>query len=156
MALKLEFNFDPASLDEINYFELNHKIVLPEDYKIFLTKYNGGKPVVRRFETIDGKHTTSLMLLYPFSQSYTPNVISTYKEISEGLYIPSNIFVIGNDPIDNKVCVSISGDDNGAVYYWSMDMEEFDSEDFSPSYKHMSLVAKSFTEFLDKLFSPED
>lgn len=156
MNIKLEVSFDRTNITEINTFEYTQNIILPEDYKNFLIEFNGGKPVVRRFETIDGKHTSSLMLLFPITKNSEPNLISMYNEFNREQIIPSNLLAIGNDPIDNIICISTSGNDVGCVYYWSVDMEEFDEEDFQPSYKYMSLIANSFTEFMGNLFLPKD
>lgn len=158
MNIELEVSFERTNTieTEILDFEYKHNITLPEDYKRFLAVYNGGKPVIRRFETIDEKHTSSLMLLYPVTKNFEPNLISTFKELNREQILPSNLLAIGIDPIDNLICISTSGSDFGYVYYWSLDMEELDKEGFQPTYKYMSLIARNFTEFIKNLFSPED
>lgn len=156
MNIKLEVSFESTNITEINMFEKSQNIILPDDYKDFLMKFNGGKPAVRRFETMDGKHTSSLMLLFPITKNFQPNLKSAYNEYNREQIIPSNLLAIGNDPIDNIICISTSGKDVGCVYYWSLDLEEFDEEDFQPSSKNMSLIAKSFTEFIGNLFLPKD
>ena len=35
-------------------------------------------------------------------------------------------------------------------------MEEFNEDEYVPSYKYMSLVAKNFNDFINGLFVPED
>lgn len=77
-------------------------------------------------------------------------------EFNESKIIPSNLLSIGDDPIENKICISVSGDDKGYIYYWSLDMEDIDEEDYLPSYKNMSLIAKSFTEFMNGLCVTEE
>ncbi|WHX47198.1 SMI1/KNR4 family protein [Paenibacillus woosongensis] len=122
----------------------------------FILKYNGGKPVIRRFSTLDDKQTSLLMLLFPLSESNEPNLEGNYMEFNESKIIPSNLLSIGDDPIENKICISVSGDDKGYIYYWSLDMEDIDEEDYLPSYKNMSLIAKSFTEFMNGLCVTEE
>ncbi|NEW09773.1 hypothetical protein GK047_28030 [Paenibacillus sp. SYP-B3998] len=63
---------------------------------------------------------------------------------------------IGHDPVENKIFISLSGNDKGRVYYWSLDMEDIDEDEYLPSYKHMSLVAKNFTDLINNLLIPED
>lgn len=146
--IKLETTFNNVSEVAIKRFEKTYNLTLPREYKQFMLANNGGKPIARRFVTKDGKQTSSLMLLYPISQEESPNMSMIYEEINER--IPGDLLVIGEDPIDNKICLSLSGKDKGAVYYWSLDME--DSEE--PSYEHFSLVADRFSEFMSNLYVP--
>lgn len=155
MSINFEYSFEPTNILKIKEFESKYNIVLPEDYKKFLLENNGGKPSTRRFETADGKHTSSLMLLFPLAADKEPNLVSVYKEFNmEGL-IHSDFLAIGNDPIENKICICVKGNDIGSIYYWSLDMEEFDENEYVPSYKYMSLVAKNFNDFINGLFVPE-
>ncbi|GAA0135331.1 SMI1/KNR4 family protein [Paenibacillus sp. YSY-4.3] len=156
MNVRFEYNFEPTGIKDIEALEGKYNIELPEDYKTFLLEYNGGKPVIRRFSTLDDKQTSSLMLLFPLSESNEPNLEGNYMEFNESKIIPSNLLPIGDDPIENKICISLSGNDRGYIYYWSLDMEDIDEEDNLPSYKNMSLIAKSFTEFTNGLFVTEE
>ena len=95
------------------------------------------------------------MLLFPLAADKEPNLVSVYKEFNmEGL-IHSDFLEIGNDPIENKICICVKGNDIGSIYYWSLDMEEFDENEYVSSYKYMSLVAKNFNDFINVLFVPE-
>lgn len=95
------------------------------------------------------------MLVLPLSEIDQPNLDSGYKEFNIEKLVHSDFLVIGNDPIENKICISINGKNRGAIYYWSLDMEEFEEDKYLPSYKYMSLVADNFTDFINKLFVPE-
>lgn len=95
------------------------------------------------------------MLLFPLSESNEPNLVSVYKEFNMKRLIHPDFLAIGNDPIENKICISIGGNSRGSIFYWCLDMEDIDEDDYNPSYKHMSLVAKNFTDFINGLFVPE-
>lgn len=155
MDISFENSFEPTDIVKIAEFELNHNISLPEDYRVFLLKSNGGKPRVRRFKTIDGKQESSLMLFYPLSEDNEPNLDSIYQEFNKTGLILSNFLAIGDDPIGNKICISLLGNDRGSIYYWSLDMEDTDGDGYIPSYKHMSLIAKNFDDFIKGLFRKE-
>lgn len=151
MNVSFENSFRSVSLEEVELYENELNVRLPEDYKRFVLKNNGGKPVARRFKTKDGKHISSLMLFFPLTEDIEPNIISIFKEFNKNSKIPANLLVIGEDPIKNKICLSFSGSDDGAVYYWSLDMEDILEEDYIPSYTNFSLISSSFTEFVQNL-----
>ena len=152
MNISFEYSFDPINSAVIEGFQEKYNLTLPEDYKEFLLKNNGGKPRIRRFKTMDGKHTSSLMLLYPISEKIKPNLGNIYNEFNMKKVIPANLLVIGSDPIENKICICVSGNEKGSIYYWSLDMEDIDEETYVPSYRCMSLIARSFTDFINSLY----
>jgi len=147
MITNMENSQATINENDINCFEKRFGIVLPEDYKRFLIKYNGGKPSPRRFKTIDNKTITSLLLILPLADIQSENLASNYISFNQGNKIPKNLLPIGQDPIKNKICMSIGGEDVGYIYYWDMD-EDFGN---APSYDNMFLVAKSFTDFINSL-----
>jgi hypothetical protein len=51
------------------------------------------------------------------------------------------------------ICLSISGESIGQVYFCDMDYFEEDNE-LRPEY--ISLISNSFTDFLNSLFSPDE
>lgn len=152
MGVKFEYRFSNVNEEEIKLFEKRYNVTLPPDYKQFLLENNGGKPEVRRFETKDGKMTSSLMILFPLSEDAQPNLISVYNEFNQKGIIPPNFLAIGDDPIENKICISISGNNFGAVYYWSLDMEDVHEDNYIPTETNFSIVAESFTDFMNSLF----
>lgn len=151
MELEFVYNFELITKEEVEASMGDYNIELPHEYRNFLLRYNGGKPLARRFKTQDGKQSSSIMLFFPLSEHIDPNLLSEYKELTDEDLILPNLLPIGNDPIENKICISLSGDDRGFIYYWSLDMEDIDEDDFYPSYKNVSLIAKSFSEFINGL-----
>ncbi|WKU21111.1 SMI1/KNR4 family protein [Priestia megaterium] len=151
MDLRFENTCKPPASKGMKSFEQEWNIKLPDEYKEFLCKNNGGNPTVRRFKTLDGKHTSSLTLLLPFSEEVRKNVKNVFFAFHTNHVIPSNFLIIGEDPIDNKICLSLSKEDAGAVYYWRLDMEDIYKEGYQPSYTYFSIIANSFTEFINSL-----
>lgn len=132
-------------------FEQRFGVVLPDDYKEFLLKHNGGKPTPRRYKTLDGVVESSFIRMLPLADLDAPNLVLNYTTYNQGYCIPNNLIPIGEDPIGNQICMSLSGEDTGTVYHWSYDWED---EVFRASYKYMRKIAGSFSEFLECLFMP--
>lgn len=141
-------NSEPSiNESDINNFEKRFNLKLPKDYRGFLLKNNGGKPEPRRFITVSKKIKSSVMLFFPLAEIVTENLVRNYLLFNQGNKIPKNLMPIGHDPLKNQICISVEGDDFGYVYFWDMDEEV----GRGPSYNNMSLVAKSFSEFVDCL-----
>ena len=148
MLVSTENSQESISESNITDFENEYNIKLPDAYKAFLIKNNGGKPTPRKFNSVDKKITSRIMLFFPLGKFYPKNLANNYEVFVEGNKIPKNLLPIGEDPINNLICMSIDGKDYGAIYYWSMDYEE---DGFKASYKYIRLVSESFTEFINSL-----
>lgn len=147
MNLKFEFSFKPIEIKDIEVFEKNNDVVLPDNYKKFLLHYNGGKPVKRRFKTADGTVTSSLMLLFPISEETDYNLENAYKKYCITNIMPSNLIPIGVDPADSLICLTL--DNQEQVYF--CDMDYFD-EDNELKEQYVQLISENFTSFLNNLF----
>ncbi|MBN2572388.1 MAG: SMI1/KNR4 family protein [Ignavibacteriales bacterium] len=149
--LILENSQAKISMKEIEEFE---KIVgqkLPDDYTAFLLENNGGKPTPRRYKTKDNKIESSIMLFLPLADIESSNLMKNYIIFNKGNLIPKNLLPIGETPRKYQICISLSGKDIGAVYHWFFE----DEEDTMPSYDNMYLIANSFSEFINTLFTPQ-
>ena len=140
--------FPDIGNEDVEKFENKYKISLPQEYKSFLLKTNGGEPSIRKFKTRDGKITSHLMLLFPLFESVFPNLANHYATYNIGNKIPKSLLPIGEDPIKNLICISISGDDVGSIYYWSMDEED---DNYKPSFKRIKFVSESYDKFINNL-----
>lgn len=85
MTIKFEYTLKALELDDINRFENNLNLLLPEDYKSFLLAHNGGKPKKRRFKTFDETITTSIMFFFPLSDETESNLSSVYTKYNLNL-----------------------------------------------------------------------
>lgn len=137
------------NLNEIDIcdFERDLSIKLPEDYKSFLLKYNGGKPTPRKFETVDKRFVSRIMFFFPITDAVTNNLTNIYLSYKQDNKFPRNLLPIGEDPINNLICISIQGKDSGSVYFWNKD----DEDDKQLQYKYFSLISDSFSKFIEIL-----
>lgn len=135
---------------ELSDLETRLKMKLPNDYKKFLLQNNGGIPIPNVFDFIDGDGQNSNSLVHYFYAVYNDNghdnLENNYNFFKSERRIPSNILPIAEDPFGNMICISVSGDDYGKVYFWDHELEGQ-----SESYDNISLIASSFDEFINNL-----
>lgn len=147
MELNFEFSFKRLVRQDIEAFENEYGVNLPENYKKFLLLNNGGKPVKRRFKTADGTITSSVMLFLPISKETDSNLESFYEKYCTNKIVPSNLIPIGVDPADSLICLTISEQDK--VYFCDMDYFEEDNE---LKDEYVNLISEDFTSFLNNLY----
>ena len=145
MELNYEFSFEPLVSQDIEAFESEYEVNLPENYKKFLLLNNGGKSVKRRFKTVDGTITSSVMLFLPLSKETDSNLESFYEKYCTNKIIPSYLIPIGVDPADSLICIS----EQDKVYFCDMDYFEEDNE---LKDEYIKLVSENFTSFLNNLY----
>jgi len=139
-------------------------ITLPEDYKAFLMRNNGGhtKPEML-FDFFDGtceNDNTSVIrrffAIYP--ESVEEGELPCRKDIYDDLIynclcmrdeeiIPLDIIPIADDPGGNVICMNVSKENGGKVYFANHEFEDDDT-----GYLWMDEIAPSFTAFLEKLY----
>lgn len=129
---------------------LNHKLGLnlPSEYADFLLTHNGGRPDKNRFKLrkIRAALDFYVMSLYGLGQKGETgqDLLTMYSFTCES--IPHELIAIGSNGIGNLICLGISGEYYGKVYYWYKDGEV--GQDETPTFDNIELIAKSFAEFL--------
>ncbi|KWX88141.1 hypothetical protein AMQ83_08640 [Paenibacillus riograndensis] len=152
MNFEFEYSFEPATDQQLDAFETEYGLTLSKDYKEFLKINNGGKPVLRRFETLDKVIISSIMFFFPLSEGVEANLEYFFKEYNLSSIVPSNFLPIGRDPMDSLICLVVTGEDQGKVYFCDLDYLEEDKV-LKPEF--IRLIAFSFVEFLNSLYKTE-
>lgn len=140
--------FGNVSDKMISEFEHHIGFTLPEDYREFLLKYNGGTSQ-KRYSTFFVKELNqeiSLDVLFGLNvdkldlQKWNDEFVDDMLE---------NTIIIGDDP-GGGLIVLINGLDMKGVYYWD------DSFNFEQSSEERNIykVADSFHEFIEVLKNP--
>ena len=101
---------------------------LPDDYEAFLLKYGlsalGDEGYVE-CATAErcpwGGLTTDVF--YGFTDRQSSRDVREAYDAYQGR-MPPNLLPIGSDPGGNQVCISLSGDDRGFVYFWDHEHKE--------------------------------
>ena len=152
-----------ATLTEetIQEFEREIKIKLPQDYKDFLINSNGGTPDgtwVFDFFDIGNSCENSTAIDF-FEKIYTgdsntienDNIKARYKALVDTEQIPINLLPIADDTYGNIIFICIAGTDFGKVFFGDHELEVPGT-----GYLVMSLIADSFSSFLEKLYLDDE
>jgi cell wall assembly regulator SMI1 len=140
MATKFEFSERPISANEISEFEKHYDVNLPEDYKRFLLRNNGGRPVPDFFTVWDDGDGVSVSWFC--SVKYGDDRLDLTLDmlwLAEQV-VPRTLLPVANDPGGDLICISLDEKEYGKVYMW------FGSTDSEPV-----LLASSFTELITSL-----
>jgi cell wall assembly regulator SMI1 len=150
MPTRIENSEAPLSEERLREVERDIGLNFPEQYRRFLLAHNGGTPVpaVFDYKIEKGAYTDSIvdwfLAIYDGEHDNFEDSVQVYK--SREPRIPNNFIPIAHDPGGNLICISASGGDLGAVYFWDHEREADRGE--TPSYANVHLIADSFDEFL--------
>ncbi len=147
-------SFQKVGLSQINELEAMLHIEIPEDYRLFLLSCNGGRPRKHVFTYIyEGRQemgcVSRFLGIHEGEWDNLHQTTKTYKIFQKRL--PDNLLPIANDPGGNLICLSLTGNDLGSIYFWDHDWEGEE-----PSYENTFLIATSFTEFIDSLMLDDE
>jgi hypothetical protein len=141
--------------NDIAEFEQSLGFPLPQGYRAFLEKFNGGKSYSHVFEYFSHSGDIHDSVIQVFFGIINPDYLYDLrfqKRASTGR-IPDSLLPIATDVYGNKICLGIQGEKRGQVYFWNHELE-FDNEDGSlgnPSYDNVFFVANDFVEFIASL-----
>jgi len=150
MPTKIVKSKNKLSEARLRLVEQEIGIDLPEQYRIFLLKHNGGQPQPAgfHFKYESGPYTDSVvdcfLAIYNGPYDNFEDYYRTYKVIESRL--PLNLVPIAHDPGGNLICICISGSERGSIYFW-----DHEKELQSVLGENVHFVASSFQEFLDSL-----
>lgn len=151
----IENKLPPASEVEISAFEKSLGQQLPSDYRDFVVRCNGGfagggnlvfpGPIGE----VSINHIGGFREESYFSLKYArENYLNEYET-----RIPKDLVWIADDPGGNALCIGISGDRRGRVYFWDHECEP-DPEVWDGTFEsagNIDYLAESFSEFVSKL-----
>ncbi|SDI61543.1 SMI1/KNR4 family protein [Chryseobacterium jejuense] len=124
---------------ELETFEQEIGLTLPESYKKHILKYNGGTP-----EEKDCFDEKVIAHFYPIKYGKYP-LEKSYKTLKDSL--PQDFLNFAYDEGGNPFCLNLkSGKDYGKVYFCALDEGDVEAE----------LLADSFKEFMDGLEEDPD
>ena len=149
--VKIQVTKSAGPLNEVTINETANElgIQLPESYRKFLLRNNGGRPNPTVFPIFgDSTDTHGILNEFCCICKKNSNDLIYKRGVFDGR-VPDNFLIIGNDPGGNQICLSIAGNDYGKVYFWDHENEVAEGEE--PGYQNVYLIANSFDEFLDTL-----
>ena len=152
MAVDFERALPPASTAAIEAVEARLEVAFPDDYQEFLRRQNGGKPEPNSYNRRVG--VRYLYSAGPNDDEYVDDLEeAAMRSWADPMTDPPedpmdrSLLPIGEDAGNNLICLRVSGDERGAVYFRDHEVPE------SPE-AYMRL-ADSFGEFFEAL-RPEE
>ncbi len=118
---------------------------LPDDYRQFLLRYNGGKPLPSGFRLAQrtGPYTDSLV--HSLDSLYDDDICNLESTV-RWQRVPPGVITIGCDPGGNGICLVVAGERRGQIWFW-----DHEREPDEPDWSNMDLVATSFEAFMKGL-----
>ncbi|MEC0347757.1 SMI1/KNR4 family protein [Peribacillus frigoritolerans] len=144
--------YGKATEEAVNNFQEFVGFEIPEDYKQFLLKHNGGTTTVQNCKFyVDGLDTlVCLHALYGLElQDKELDLQKWHEENREDLH--KNCIIIGNDTCAGKILL-INNEEEKGVYFWDQGWYSDPSSQDENIYK----VASSFQSFIEGLKVPEE
>lgn len=138
------------SEEALRRFEFEIGALLPEQFREFLLKHNGGKPVPSDFKISDNEGNSCLHHVYGLHDGPDYSNIASNHRVFKGR-IPNELLAIADDPFGNQICIGIKKKYLGRIYFW--DHEE-ESRFFK--FKGTTLLAHTFDDFLESLYEYVD
>lgn len=141
--MEIQNEFDPITEQDLLSFEKGIDLKLPEDYKEFIIRNNGGYPTLTKFLFTDTRGNPSESLVdyfFPVGTDFMYNVGALYDFMKSEDRLPNGMLPIAYDPFGNMVCISLSGEAHGSVYFWDHELE-FEEN-------NLSIIANSFSDFI--------
>ena len=122
---------------------------LPKDYRSFLLEFNGGEPLEKVFYFKGTKEEGAIVHFFGFVRNYSDNLLinATYT----GDRVPENMLSIAEAAGGDLILLTVKGKDRNKVYLWDHEMEADPEQGEVPDYSNLTLIADSFTEFIEGL-----
>jgi hypothetical protein len=150
--MKIENDFPSTTATALTELEGRLGFELPEPYRRFLLRTNGGQPTPDRL-FVPGWHGKSTCLAWFYGVQGGPHYDLAANAERMAEWLPDGFVPIGEDSGGNCVCLATKAPHSGRVYFW--DHESRMQEDGTPKRTVESLfeIAPSFEALLASLVS---
>jgi hypothetical protein len=145
---KIEEDYGPLKESVLVLYEKKWGYKLPEPYRDFLLSHNGGYPEPDAFNFKNKDTGSSVDRFLGIDIGEYDNLIEYLENYKNR--IPNDLFPIAHDPGGNLICICISGDNYGKIFFWDHDIEADEGE--LPDYSNITLISDSFEEFMNNLY----
>lgn len=142
MNIKPHRDHRDATEFDVGTFETRIRAKLPDDYRAFLLRHNGGYPERAGFRGGDD----SVEFFFGLWQKHAD---LNYETLARRNFIPAEMVPIASDAFGNCVLLEVRGSNRGRIWFWDHEMS-------SDPAKSVSLLASSFTEFIGSLVPTDE
>ena len=153
--LQIVSKSQPVANEDIIELEEYLSVSLPDAYKEFLLRYNGGVPTPNCFRWRESSYQDST--IRQFFHIWADKADDIYSiewncanYQNDILRIPGELLAIGSDTSGNNVCIGIRGEAYSKIFFW-----DHEKEGTGNLQDTVTLVSESFDAFLNSLQSYE-
>jgi hypothetical protein len=155
MTLEMTGTHGPLDENCLRALEQIWEFQLPKEYRIFLLKYNGGRPNLTFFNYKNTDDDGSVIdCFFGIYKDDNNNLLKNIMGVGDRY--PSNSFPIADDVFGNRICIIVKGPDRGKIYFWDHETEADTDQGEVADYSNMTLIADSFNEFIDGLYEDNE
>ncbi len=142
--IKWETRSHKIDQSDIIRVEKYFSIKFPADFIDIVLKHNGGIPNKKVYDFQNHKEAV-FRRIFSFSPDDKNNIINVYENVKE--QFPQKIIPFGDDPFGNLICFDYRS--KCRIVFWNHEL--YENTD-----KAINNICDSFSEFLMKLYNPED
>jgi hypothetical protein len=140
MAIKMIETFKKIGPKYLSDLEMRIGFSLPEPYKKFLLKSNGGRIVPNNFQTVNNEIESGIHYMFGITDNANYDIESNYNNWAKN-NPQRNLVPIAIDSLGNLILLSCSTPTYESVYIWQHDLEG-----------NLYLIATDFNSFLKSLY----
>lgn len=135
-------NHEKLSIEVLKKFESENKIKLPDLYRDFLLRCNGGLVEPNVFLISEDQGETALNVFYGVGSMR--NNLAKKMDFFDDI-VNLGLIPIASDSGGNQICLGLSGEYSDKIYFWSSD-NEYDRPE-----ENLTLLANDLNDFLERL-----
>lgn len=136
----------PASVRDVESLERRLGVELPADYRSFLLSQNGGRVHDNDLATPEGEEIGIAVRSFLSIGGATNDSLDDFIDVYRGRY-PDEFLPIGEAAGGNLILLRVGATSSGEVYFWD---HEFEGDE-EVTWENLTLLAKSFTQFMEAL-----
>jgi hypothetical protein len=151
--IRMEKPRRPLLEEDIDRAERKLGVTFPQEYRVFLMEFNGGRPTPDLFSIkSDDPYMSCDVMNWFYCISDGDDIDLVSKAGTFKGRVPYGLLPIGDDPFGNQICLCLkeSALKEGAVYFWDHEFGAPNHEE--PWYENVYPIADSFEQFLDSLY----
>ena len=139
-------SYDAISPTDLEKVENKVGYQLPQEYKSFLLKHNGGRPLLDAVR-YKNEHFDFVAYFYAIrGEMYHDDLARQIGEHED--MIPEGYLPIAESPGGDVFCISLKESTMGAIFHWDHEEANYDGE---PWEYNMTKLAPSLTKFIEGL-----
>lgn len=142
MDIRPHLEHRDATEVDVSHFEMGIRARLPDDYRAFLLRYNGGYPTPNGFR--GGNE-----VLNHFFGLWQKRADLNYELLAHRGFIPDGTIPIASDAFGNLILLEVARPNRGRVWFW-------DHESAGEPDTAVSQLTATFTEFIGSLVPLKD